>query len=90
MSRTVRAGLIQATLCADTTASVTPIKQAMLDQTVGLIADAAAHGAQLVCLQQPSARPYFAAQQHTNPSDPTQPIPEPPPIRPLCELPPTH
>ncbi len=86
MSRIVRAGLIQATLCADATAPVAMIKQAMLDKHVALIAEAAAQGAKIVCLQELFDGPYFAAEQETKWYDMTEAIPDGPTIRVMCEL----
>ncbi|MCH7702839.1 MAG: acyltransferase, partial [Planctomycetes bacterium] len=65
MARTVRAGLIQATLCEPATSAPEKIKQAMIDKHVGLIADAAGQGAQVVCLQELFYGPYFCAEQDT-------------------------
>ena len=47
--RKVRAALIQATLCEDATAPIEKIKKAMIDKHVGLIAEAASKGAEIVC-----------------------------------------
>jgi N-carbamoylputrescine amidase len=63
MSRIVRGGLIQATLCEPATSPVARIKQAMTDKHVGLIARAAEKGAQIVCLQELFNGPYFCAEQ---------------------------
>ncbi len=90
MSRIVRAGLIQATLCVDATAPVATIKQAMLDKHVALIADAAAQGAKIVCLQELFDGPYFAAEQETKWYDMTEAIPDGPTIRVMCKLAKNH
>ena len=45
MPRTVRGGLIQATLCEKTTSPVAVVKKAMIEKHVALIADAAQRGA---------------------------------------------
>lgn len=86
MSRIVRAGLIQATLCADATASVSTIKQAMLARHVELIAEAAAKGAKIVCLQELFDGPYFAAEQEPKWYEMTEAIPDGPTIQVMREL----
>ena len=63
MSRVVRGGLIQATLCEPATSPVAAIKKAMIDKHVALIAEAAERGAQVVCLQELFYGPYFCAEQ---------------------------
>lgn len=63
MARTVRAGLIQATLCENATAPIEKIKQAMIDKHVAMIEDAVRQGAQVVCLQELFYGPYFPAEQ---------------------------
>lgn len=86
MSRIVRAGLIQATLCADAGAPVAEIKQAMLAKTLGLIKDAAAQGARIVCLQELFDGPYFAAEQETKWYGMTEAIPDGPTITRMREV----
>ncbi len=86
MSRIVRAGLIQATFCSDAAESVAVIKKAMLDKHVALIADAAAQGAQIVCLQELFDGPYFAAEEQTKWYDMTEAIPNGPTIGIMREL----
>ncbi len=44
MSRVVRGGLIQATLCEPSTSPVAAVKKAMIDKHVALIAEAAKRG----------------------------------------------
>ena len=44
MSRVVRGGLIQATLCEPATSPVAAVKKAMIDKHVALIAEAAEQG----------------------------------------------
>ena len=63
MSRIVRGGLIQATLCEPATSPVAVVKKAMIDKHVALIAEAAEQGAQVVCLQELFYGPYFCAEQ---------------------------
>jgi N-carbamoylputrescine amidase len=78
MGREVRAALIQATLCEDASAPADRIKQAMIDKNVGLIDEAAAAGAQVVCLQELFYGPYFPAEQEIRWYDLTEPIPDGP------------
>src|SRR5262249_1054810 len=52
MSRIVRGGLIQATLCEPATSPGGEIKRAMTDKHEALIPPAAGRGAQVVCLQE--------------------------------------
>jgi N-carbamoylputrescine amidase len=78
MKRTVRAALVQATLCEDSSAPVDKIKTAMIEKHVALIERAAASGAQLLCLQELFYGPYFAAEQETKWYDMTEPIPDGP------------
>jgi N-carbamoylputrescine amidase len=63
MSRIVRAGLIQATLCESGAAPIARIKKGMIDKHVALVEKAAAKGAQIVCLQELFYGPYFPAEQ---------------------------
>jgi N-carbamoylputrescine amidase len=86
MERIVRAALIQATLCEDANAPVDTIKDAMIDKHVGLIEQAAAKGARLVCLQELFYGPYFCAEQETKWYDLTEPIPEGPTTKLAQEL----
>ena len=86
MARTVRAGLIQATLCEPTTSAPEKIKQAMIDKHVGLIADAAGQGAQVVCLQELFYGPYFCAEQDTKWYSMVERIPDGPTTQLMCEL----
>jgi len=75
MSRNVRCSLIQATNAAPPTASLDETKKAMVDKHVGYIRQAAADGAQIVCLQEIFYGPYFCAEQQTRWYDFTEPVP---------------
>ena len=86
MPRTVRGALIQATLCEDATAPPEVIKQSMVDKHVGLIADAAAKGAQVCCLQELFYGPYFCAEQDQKWYGLTEQIPDGPTTQLMCEL----
>ncbi len=86
MARIVRAGLIQATLCEPATSGVDKIKQAMIDKHVGLIAQAADQGAQVVCLQELFYGPYFCAEQDPKWYGMVERVPDGPTTRLMCEL----
>jgi N-carbamoylputrescine amidase len=72
--------LIQATNEAPTESSIEAIKQAMIEKHVGMIRQAAANGAQLVCLQEIFYGPYFCAEQSTRWYDSTERVPDGPTI----------
>jgi N-carbamoylputrescine amidase len=78
MARIVRGGLIQATLCEPATAPVEKIKKAMIEKHEALIAQAAARGAQIVCLQELFYGPYFCAEQQPRWYELTERVPEGP------------
>jgi beta-ureidopropionase len=86
MPRVVRGGLIQATLCEPSTSPISKIKQAMIDKHVGMIAEAASRGAQVVCLQELFYGPYFCAEQDTKWYELTERVPEGPTTQLMCEL----
>ncbi len=81
MSRIVRCALIQTTGEAAPGASLDQIKQAMIGRHLGYIAEAAAQGARIVCLQELFNGPYFCAEQNARWYDFTEPVPEGPTIR---------
>jgi N-carbamoylputrescine amidase len=86
MARIIRAGLIQATLCADASGPVDVIKRAMIEKHVALIERAAEEGAQVLCLQELFYGPYFCAEQSIKWYDLTEPVPEGPTTRLMQEL----
>jgi N-carbamoylputrescine amidase len=86
MSRIVRGGLIQATLCEPTTSPVAAVKKAMIDKHVELIATAAERGSQVVCLQELFYGPYFCAEQQSRWYDLTEHVPDGPTIRLMAEI----
>jgi beta-ureidopropionase len=61
MPRIVRCSLIQATNVEGADSSLDAIKQAMVEKHVAMIRQAAAAGAQIVCLQEIFYGPYFCA-----------------------------
>ena len=86
MSRIVRAGLIQATLCEPSTSATEKIKKAMIDKHVDLIAQAAGKGAQVLCLQELFYGPYFCAEQKAKWYELTERVPNGPTTKLMCEL----
>ena len=86
MSRIVRGGLIQATLCEPATSPVAAVKKAMIDKHVTLIAEAAGNGAQVVCLQELFYGPYFCAEQHAKWYELTERVPDGPTTNWMAEL----
>ncbi|QOI99152.1 MAG: acyltransferase [Phycisphaeraceae bacterium] len=68
MTRSVRASLVQASfpeLCPDPSLPPARLKSRLIDAHVGLVQQAAAAGANLVCLQELFYAPYFPAEQNT-------------------------
>ncbi len=63
MSNIVRAALVQCRCELPGTESVARLKAHMLEKNEALVRSAAAKGAQIVCLQELFAGPYFAAEQ---------------------------
>jgi beta-ureidopropionase len=86
MSRIVRGGLIQATLCEPSDSPVEKIKQAMIDKHVALIAQAVDKGAEVVCLQELFYGPYFCAEQDIKWYSMTERIPDGPTTRLMQDL----
>jgi beta-ureidopropionase len=86
MSRIVRAGLIQATLCEPATSPVAKIRRAMVDKHVALIGAAADQGAQVVCLQELFYGPYFCAEQQTRWYELTERVPDGPTVTLMADL----
>src|SRR5258708_24614258 len=78
MSRIVRCSLIQAT-------NISPA-EAMVDKHLGYIRQAAAAGAQIICLQEIFNGPYFCAEQSTRWYDMTEPVPGGPTIQLMQKL----
>jgi beta-ureidopropionase len=64
MPRVVRCGVIQAgNVKSPESASLAEIRDAMIEKHLAMIADAAAKGVQILCLQELFYGPYFAAEQ---------------------------
>jgi beta-ureidopropionase len=81
MPRSVRCSVIQAKNEAPVESSLDAIKQAMLDKHVAMIRQAAAVGAQIVCLQEIFYGPYFCAEQSIRWYDFTEAVPDGPTIQ---------
>src|SRR5262250_3189163 len=86
MSRIVRCSLIQATNAESPSSSLDKIKQVMTDKHVAMIRQAAAAGAQIICLQEIFYGPYFCAEQSTRWYDFTEPVPGGPTVERMQEL----
>ena len=86
MSRIVRGGLIQATLCEPATSPVAQIRAAMIEKHLGLIAQAAEQGAQVVCLQELFYGPYFCAEQQPKWYEMVERVPDGPTIKLMAEV----
>ena len=65
MPGTVRCGLIQASCTTPTQESLEKIKKESIEKHLKLIADAAAQGVQILCMQEIFTGPYFCAEQST-------------------------
>jgi N-carbamoylputrescine amidase len=75
MPRIVRCSLIQATNVLPPDRPLEAVKEAMIAKHVDYIGQAAAAGAQIVCLQEIFYGPYFCAEQQTRWYDFTEPVP---------------
>lgn len=86
MPRNVRCSLIQATNVVPPDQPIDRIKTAMIDKHVGYIEQAAAAGAQIVCLQEIFYGPYFCAEQKTRWYESTEAVPDGPTTRLMMDL----
>src|SRR5882757_9787226 len=86
MPRVIRCSLIQATNVLTPDHPLDRVKQAMLDKHARYIGEAAAAGAQIVCLQEIFYGPYFCAEQEVRWYDFTEPVPDGPTIRLMQDL----
>ena len=86
MARIVRCSLIQASNAVSAERPLEEVKRAMLEKHEGLIAQAAAAGSQITCLQEIFYGPYFCAEQQTRWYDSTERIPDGPTITRMREL----
>ena len=85
-SDTVSIGLIQTHHETDGAEPVEVHKRAAIEKHVRLIREAAARGAQIVCLQELFYGPYFCTEQNPKWYDATEPIPDGPTTRLMQDL----
>jgi beta-ureidopropionase len=90
MSRIVRCSLIQARNAVSPDRPLDEIKRAMIDKHASYIAEAAADGSQIVCLQEIFYGPYFCAEQQMRWYGLTEPVPDGPTIRLMQDIARTH
>jgi len=81
MSRIVKCGLIQAKHAGPTDAPIAEIIRANVDKHLGMIADAAKQGVQILCMQEVFTTPYFCAEQTVRWYDAVEKIPDGPTTR---------
>ena len=86
MSRTVRAGLIQAGIGDDLPRPLDRMKQFLIDKHVALIESAAREGVQVLCLQELFYGPYFCAEQDPKWFALAEEVPAGPTVRLMQEL----
>ena len=86
MTRTVRAGLIQAGIGNDLPESLERIKRFLIDKHVALIESAAQQGVQVLCLQELFYGPYFCAEQDPKWLALAEDVPGGPTVRLMQEL----
>jgi N-carbamoylputrescine amidase len=82
----VRCSLIQAANASAPDLPLPQIKQGMIEKHLGLIAQAAAAGSRVVCLQEIFYGPYFCAEQQTRWYDFTEAVPDGPTIQLMRDL----
>jgi len=81
MSRTIKAGLIQAHNVAPADAPIEEIKKANLDNQMKLVEDAAKQGVQMLCFQEIFTTPYFCAEQQTRWYEAVEKVPDGPTVK---------
>ena len=86
MVRTVRGGLIQASVGSGAPEDPAQLKQFMLDKHVDLIDEAAAKGVEVLCLQELFYGPYFPAGQDAKWYSLVEPVPDGPTVRAMQEV----
>jgi N-carbamoylputrescine amidase len=88
MARTLRGGLIQASIPQDVDMKgpIEPIKQAMIEKHLKLIEQAAADGVNVLCLQELFYGPYFCAEQDKKWYALTERVPDGPTTQLMMEL----
>ncbi len=86
MSKTVRGGLIQATLSMSAEQPIEKVKQSMIEKHLLMIEQAAKKGVQILCMQELFYGPYFCAEQKTKWYSLVENIPDGPTIRLMQEV----
>ncbi|HUL45124.1 MAG TPA: nitrilase-related carbon-nitrogen hydrolase [Bacteroidota bacterium] len=86
MTRTVRGGLIQATLATSSEQPMEVIKKAMIDKHVHMMEEASKKGVQILCLQELFYGPYFCAEQHPKWYALVEKVPDGPTVKLMQEL----
>ncbi len=86
MVRTVRGGLIQASVGSGAPSEPLRLKRFMLDKHVALINEAAAKGVEVLCLQELFYGPYFPAEQDVKWYSLVEQVPDGPTVRAMQEL----
>jgi beta-ureidopropionase len=86
MARIVKCGLIQAKNAAPTDAPIEEIKRLNIEKHVGMIADAAKQGVQILCMQEVFTTPYFCAEQQVRWYEAVEKIPDGPTTKLMQEL----
>jgi N-carbamoylputrescine amidase len=81
MARNVRCGLIQASCTTPSDAPLETIKRDSIEKHLKWIADAAAKGVKILCMQEIFTGPYFCAEQSTRWYGMVEKIPDGPTIR---------
>ncbi|CAB3395294.1 Beta-ureidopropionase (fragment) [Kyrpidia spormannii] len=86
MQRFVKIGLIQAHHDVDGHEPVEVHKVAAVEKHIGLIREAAAKGAQIVCLQELFYGPYFCTEQNPKWYAAAEPVPDGPTVSRMRDL----
>jgi N-carbamoylputrescine amidase len=86
MPRVTRAALIQASCDAPAGASLDQVRESMIRKHEGLVAQAAAEGARVCCLQELFYGPYFCAEQDPRWYALAEPVPDGPTVRRMQKL----
>ena len=86
MSRTIKAGLIQAKNAGQDGAPIDEIKKANIDHQMKFVEDAAARGVQVLCFQEIFNTPYFCAEQQTRWYEAVERVPDGPTVKLMQEV----
>ncbi|MDP2039136.1 MAG: nitrilase-related carbon-nitrogen hydrolase, partial [Ignavibacteria bacterium] len=86
MSRTVRGGLIQATLSISAEQPIAKVTQSLIEKHLLMIDEAAKKGVQILCMQELFYGPYFCAEQETKWYSLVESIPEGPTVKLMQEV----